>query len=299
MKNAPKWHPEISLYNVINDKNDIIGHFYLDLHPREGKYSHAACFPVFIAYSDQNGNKIRATSCMVCNFTGPKDGKPSLLRFDEVKTFFHEFGHVMHSICASSKYYRLNWNWLILEQDFLEVPSMMFENWIYYPEILRYISGHYKNKEEKIPEDMRQKIVDAKNVGFYLNHRRLIFMSIFDILIHSSKSQCTEQEFYDLYRNIQSEYTIAPELDTTPYSSWQHMTSGYNAGYYGYMWSEVLSFDLFHEFKTGGLLNPEIGKKLRQSILEPCAILTANEMFNKFLGRDAKYDAFLEEYGLI
>jgi len=221
-----------------------LGYFYLDLFPREGKYSHAACFPIFIAYDTQNKRQL-ASSGMICNFHPPKQDKPSLLSFSEAKTFFHEFGHVMHSILSSSKFYRLNWNWSIVEQDFLEVPSMMFEKWVYYPEVTKQISGLYTNPLESLPDDLRERIIESKNVGFAILTRRLIFMSIFDLEIHSDHSRDSKEELSELWRNLLQKYYLPHELDTTPYSSWQHMTSGYNAGYYGYLWSEVFSYDLF------------------------------------------------------
>jgi len=204
----------------------------------------------------------------------------------------------MHSILSSSKFYRLNWNWSIVEQDFLEVPSMMFEKWVYYPEVTKQISGLYTNPLESLPDDLRERIIESKNVGFAILTRRLIFMSIFDLEIHSDHSRDSKEELSELWRNLLQKYYLPHELDTTPYSSWQHMTSGYNAGYYGYLWSEVFSYDLFSEFKQYGLFNKDLGIKLRKNILEPCAILTANEMFERFLGRKPNNKAFYEEYGL-
>lgn len=129
-----------------------------------GKYSHAACFNVKVAYKSE-GVANRAVTCMITNFTPPNDTEPSLLSYSEVVTFFHEFGHVMHSICSNSAYHRLNWTWTAVEHDFLEVPSKMFENWLQEPHILKQISGHFETGEP-IPDELVKNLIDADNVNY-------------------------------------------------------------------------------------------------------------------------------------
>jgi len=292
VEGATVWHSDVRCFSVFDKtSNEFMGHFYLDLFPRNGKYSHAACFPVQIAYGTGE-NRQCAKSAMVANLSKPTSQKPSLLKFSEVKTFFHEFGHVMHSICSKSKYSRLNWTWSAVEQDFLETPSMMLENWVYEPEILNKISSHYEDGSP-LPHFFITQLIKAKNSGAALSWKRLIFMALFDMAIHSPNGYHNLEETWVKNRKIH--FPIEFSADTKPYASWMHLTTGYDAGYYGYLWSQVFSKDLFTAFKANGILSSIVGMRFRKTILEPCAIQEGGEMLRAFLGREPNDTAFLED----
>jgi Zn-dependent oligopeptidase len=289
---APVWHPDVQRFSVFDQNtNEFKGHFYLDLWPRTGKYTHAACFPLQVAFTDENGHRHYAASAMVTNFTKPTPEKPSLLKFKEVTTLFHEFGHVMHSILANATYSRLNWRWNAVEQDFLEAPSMMFENWCYEEEVLAKISSHYQTGEV-MPKDLQRNLVKAKiaNLGFL--YRRLIFMSLFDLAVHSPNGHT---DIENKWIELKLKHTKIPHVPgTAPYATWQHLTTGYNAGYYGYLWSEVISKDLYSRFQKEGVLSKVVGSELRRYILEPCAAKGASQLLTDFLKRNFNSEAFFK-----
>ena len=137
------WHNEVELFKVQDaETKDILGYFYLDLHPRDGKYGHAAVFPLQPGCIGPDGNLQASVCAMMANFSKPTDSKPALLDHDEVETFFHEFGHVMHNVCSQTETPRFSF--LRIERDFIEAPSQMLENWVWEEEPLRKMSGHYK-----------------------------------------------------------------------------------------------------------------------------------------------------------
>jgi Zn-dependent oligopeptidase len=299
---ARTWNADVQRYSVFDKQHPdhFLGHFYLDLFPRQGKYSHAACFPVIVAHTNDEGKRVRAASAMITNFTKPTSDKPSLLKFSEVRTFFHEFGHVMHSILSDSKYLRLNWTWSAVEQDFLEVPSMMLENWVYESAVLNRISGHYQTGKP-LPDEQIQNLVRTKAANAAYGHRRLIFMSSFDLALHSPGGSALDLEATWLELRAKHVPGVPHTMGSAPWASWLHMTTGYNAGYYGYLWSEVFAKDLYAQFKArgpNGPLDTELGTKFRKDILEPCAILPGSQMLLQFLGREPNSDAFLQELGI-
>lgn len=148
------WHEEASCY-LVEDKSsgETLGHFYLDLYPREGKYGHAAVFPM-LKRAKIAGKVIPAAAGMMCNFDKPTPEKPSILPHSDVVTFFHEFGHVMHGMCSHSNYARFSGT--SVERDFVELPSQMLENWVWNKEILQRVSKHYQTGEG-LPNDLIDK----------------------------------------------------------------------------------------------------------------------------------------------
>jgi len=192
-KNPHVWHEDVVQYDVYDTTGDFMGHFYLDLYPREGKYGHAAEFNL-ISGCEYKGQRLHCASAMVANFTKPTQDKPSLLDHDEVETFFHEFGHVMHEICCTTKYIIFSGTRGV-ETDFIEAPSQMLENWCYEESVLKLLSGHYETGEH-LPQSMIDSIIKAKNVNAALFNRRQIFFGMFDMIAHTENPPINTQTLW-------------------------------------------------------------------------------------------------------
>ncbi|KAF1742634.1 hypothetical protein MXB_3676, partial [Myxobolus squamalis] len=294
VENTKIWHPEVTLYSV-HDKgtDDLLGYFYLDLFPREGKYTHAACFTISSACVTENGQQL-ACAAMVANFTKPTPEIPSLLTHDEVETYFHEFGHVMHNITSKTHYALFQGT--SVERDFVEAPSQMLENWVWEEEALRNISCHYKTKEA-LSEDLIIKLCRSRKANISIFYMRQISLAMFDYKIHTS----SEANTFDVYRKCMEEYlSITPTPGTNFSASFGHMCGDYDAQYYGYLWSLVFACDMFlSRFKKEGIFNSETGMSYRTKILEPGSTKDGSELLRDFLGRDPIMEPFLKIAGII
>ena len=265
-----------------------MGYFFLDLHPREGKYGHAAIFPLQTPCTKPDGSHQLSVCAMMANFTKPTKDKPSLLSHDEVTTYFHEFGHIMHMISNTGE------TGLHVEWDFIEAPSQMLENWCWNEISLRRMSGHYKD-DSPIPEDLLQKMIDSRvaNAGGF-NLSQIIYAT-FDQRIHTRAEANTKELYRDTVKEINGIDTLS---NTNVPATIGHMI-GYAAQYYGYLWSEVFSFDMFEtKFGKAGLMNPDAGMEYRNKILAPGGTKDAFDLLRDFLGREPKQDAFLKAKGL-
>lgn len=290
------WHEDVRMFAVHDaDTSDFLGHFYLDLHPRDGKYGHAAAFPMLSRYLRNDGSIRRPVSAMVANFTKPTAEKPSLLQFNEVVTYFHELGHVLHGMCTTVVHHRFSGT--RVERDFVEAPSQMLENWCYEEEVLNRISGHFKDNSKKLPSEILKKLVAAKNADTGLMNKRQIFFGVFDQTIHSSKEESIDTGV--LYAKLRKEITaVAQPEGTNSAASFGHLMGGYDASYYGYLWSQVYSADMFGLFKERGIMNKELGRKYRDIILGRGGSVDSMDSIKEFLGRKPTQEAFLRSIGI-
>jgi len=293
-KNPHVWHEDVVQYDVYDTTGDFMGHFYLDLYPREGKYGHAAEFNL-ISGCEYKGQRLHCASAMVANFTKPTQDKPSLLDHDEVETFFHEFGHVMHEICCTTKYIIFSGTRGV-ETDFIEAPSQMLENWCYEESVLKLLSGHYETGEH-LPQSMIDSIIKAKNVNAALFNRRQIFFGMFDMIAHTENPPINTQT---LWSTLQKKILgIEAIEETNGLGNFAHLVGGYSSGYYSYLWSKVFSSDMYLQFKeNGGPLSKEMGRRYRNEILAPGGSQDAMVSLISFLGREPSDEAFLIEIGL-
>lgn len=269
------WHSDVELYKVSDYiTTNIVGYFYLDLYPREGKYSHAACFP-FITKSEFT----LPVATMGCNFNKGN------LSFDEVETFFHEFGHVMHHISSISTI--KDTSGFACEHDFVETPSQMFEEWCYAKETLQMMS-------QDLPDDMVEKLNQSRKLLQGYNYARQLMFGFFDMMIHSCHYNKLELSSAQLFSIIQQHILKLDTLENTSEpASFGHLMGGYDAGYYGYAWSLVYAKDLFSKFKTDGLLNSDLGIKLRNEILAQGSIRKSIDSIRIFLGREPNHNEFI------
>ncbi|KAI8967622.1 hypothetical protein BDF20DRAFT_227052 [Mycotypha africana] len=290
---AVVWHPDVQLYecwDAVEDKS-FSGYMYLDLFPRDNKYPHAACFPLQPSYIDENGERVAPIAAMVANFTKPTADKPSLLKHDEVVTLFHELGHVMHHLCSRTKLARFHGT--SVEGDFVEAPSQMLENWCYDPKSLKYLTAHFKTGEP-ISDEIIDRIVKAKNVDAAMHNLRQLFFGIYDMTLHTSEDENLDTS--KLYNDLRKKISLvaAPE-GTYGQAAFGHLMGGYDAGYYGYMWSKVFSSDMYFSKFEIDTLSPEVGYSYRKEILEKGSSRDGMDLLKAFLGREPSSDAFMRE----
>lgn len=293
------WHESVKCYGVYNNQNNekgqLIGHFYIDLYPRDGKYGHAAAFTLkqaYIPYSEDMCNE-RSTpiSAMVCNFTRPTKDKPSLLTFGEVETFFHELGHIFHQLLSKNKFAMFSGT--AVERDFVECPSQALENWCYEKDFLKRISSHYITNES-IPDEIIEKIKENKYLFNGLHYIRQLTLAQYDMKLHSNDENVDVEEDYNKLQDKLSPLVHNPACLAANFG---HLMGGYESGYYGYLWSEVYAAEVFQLFKqSGNIFNREVGLHYRQSILEKGGTRTGFEMMETLLHRSPSNDAFLEQF---
>ncbi len=290
----PAWHPDVTAYEITDGKTgDKLAYFYLDLYPRDGKYKHAACFGLRPGRMLADGTYQRPAAAIVANFPKPSADTPSLLKHSDVVTLFHEFGHVTHNVFTQSKYSRFAGTRVL--RDFVEVPSKLAENWAWNPEVLKSISGHYKNPSEKLPDDMIKLKIAAKNSASGVGYLGQSLISLLDMKYHTLDKPDTTGLYYDMAYEIRG---IPLSMGSIPHASFTHLMGGYDAGYYGYLWSEIIAEDLFSRFEKDGVLNPDTGAQYRQLILAPGGTQDPSGQVEKFLGRKVTQDAFLKSIGL-
>lgn len=182
------WHEDVILFSVWDDAGEgdgFVGYLYLDLHPRKGKYGHAANFNLQPGFVQKDGSRRYPATALVCNFSKPTASKPSLLKHDEVVTLFHELGHGIHDLAGRTRFARFHGTSTV--RDFVEAPSQMLENWCWTPSVLRSLSNQYESGE-KIPDDLIEKLIATKHVNGALFNLRQLHFGIFDMTIHAPGS---------------------------------------------------------------------------------------------------------------
>ncbi|KAI1470312.1 Metalloprotease [Daldinia caldariorum] len=302
------WHEDVILFSVWDDSSEgdgFVGYLYLDLHPRPGKYGHAANFNLQPGFLNKDGTRRYPATALVCNFSKPTENKPSLLKHDEVVTLFHELGHGIHDLSGRTTYSRFHGTATV--RDFVEAPSQMLENWCWTPSQLKSLSNHYKTGE-KIPDDLIEKQISTKHVNDALFNLRQLHFGIFDMTVHSpaTHEELEKIDFSALYNDLRTQIAglKGPEALGEP-STWGngqatfgHLMGGYDAGYYGYLSSEVYSTDMFYSVFKEDPMNGKEGRRYRHTVLERGGSQDEMTTLEQFLGRKPSSDAFYADLGL-
>lgn len=291
---AEAWAPGVREFSITDTASGKpIGWFFLDLFPRPGKYGHFANFAIRPGRVLPDGSYQKPISSIVGNWPVAAPGQPALLSHEDVIVFFHEFGHLMHSTLSTAPYETLYGT--SVRPDFVEAPSQMLENFMWQPSILKQVSSNYQTGQP-LPDDLIAKMIALKHVGDGVTWSTQAFYAQYDMTIHSSGPTVNvDNTWFDLKKKM----TPFPSIPGThPEAGFGHLMSGYDAGYYGYLWSKVYAQDIFTRFQKEGLENPTVGMAYRKDILEPGATVEPDVLVQNFLGRPVNPDAFYEDLGI-
>jgi thimet oligopeptidase len=288
------WDPEIKLIEVsLRETGKILGYLLLDLYPRFNKYCHACQSTIIPGFIDKEGNRKTTLAVVISNFPKATATEPSLLELDDVRTFFHEFGHALHSILGSTKL--VSTSGTNVKTDFVEMPSQMLEEWLWDPGILKKLSKHYKTGQP-LPDELIKTLVEQKNFNSGVYIKGQIYLANLALQLFSSgPNPDIEQIVKSLYEKMRKHGVYNP--DDHFIATFGHL-NGYGAKYYSYLWSKVFALDLFNYIKQRGLLNSEVGKRYVQKVLSKGGSEDPNDLLKDFLGREPNSDAFFKDLGI-
>ncbi len=292
--NIPVYHEEVTAYEVTDATGEKLAIFWADFFPRKGKRG-GAWMTSYRDQENQNNERVIPQVSIVCNFTPSTEDQPSLLKFDEVKTLFHEFGHALHGMLANTRYGSLSGT--SVYWDFVELPSQIFENWCYEKECLDLFAKHYETGED-IPENYIDRIKKASTYHeAYATMRQLSF-GFLDMAYHDREDADIDVE--QLENEALAPIDLFPKVDGTNMSvQFSHIfAGGYAAGYYSYKWAEVLDADAFSLFKERGVFDLETATSFKENILSKGGTEPPMELYKRFRGQEPTVDALLERAGL-
>jgi thimet oligopeptidase len=280
---APGWDPLVECWEMY-EGGRLVGRFYLDMHPRDGKYSHAAQFTI------RNGVKGRQIpeAVLVCNLPGADSSDPGLMAYEDVVTLFHEFGHLLHMMFAGHRRW-IGTSGITTEWDFVEAPSQLLEEWTRDANTLRSFAKHYQTGEP-IPAELVDQMTRANEYGRGLGVRRQMTFARISLSIYDRPP--AEVDTDKIVKRYESEYSpFPPAEDTHMQASFGHL-DGYSAIYYTYMWSLVIAKDLFSMFDKKDLMEPTMAMKYRREVLEQGGSKPAEQLVEAFLGRQSNFQAY-------
>jgi thimet oligopeptidase len=282
-EDAPVWHPAVECWEMLEDGRTA-GRFYLDMHPRADKYSHAAQFDIRTGVA---GRQI-PEAALICNFPGGEANDPGLMEHGDVRTMFHEFGHLLHNLFAGRQ------RWLGIggirpEADFIEVPSQLFEEWCWDPGVLATFARHHQTAVP-IPADLVRRLKRASEFGKGLQMRRQMVFANFALAAFDRPP--ADVDLDALLRDYTTRYVPFPFVEGTHFPCGFGHLDGYSALYYSYMWSLVIAKDFFAAFDRSNLMDPAVARRYRGAVLEPGGSRPAEELVRAFLGREFSFDAF-------
>lgn len=283
VRNAPVWHPSVECWEML-EGGKLVGRFYLDMHPRADKYKHAAQFPVRTGIA---GRQIPEAT-LVCNLPGGEANDPGLMEHDDVVTFFHEFGHLIHSLLAG-RHAWVGVGGISTERDFVEAPSQMLEEWAWDAATLATFARHYKTGEP-IPAALVKQMRRANEFAKALTVRRQMVYAKLSLSIYDRDP--SEVNTDKLVKGLTEQYQPFPFVEGTHFQTAFGHLDGYSAVYYTYMWSLVIAKDMFSQFDKTNLLAPRTAKRYRDTVLAPGGSAPAAKLVQNFLGRPFNFKAW-------
>ncbi|OOF88537.1 oligopeptidase A [Rodentibacter ratti] len=292
------WHKDVRFFDLIDEKDQLRGSFYLDLYVRENKRGGAWMDDCIGRKRKLNGSIQTPVAYLTCNFNAPVGDKPALFTHDEVTTLFHEFGHGIHHMLTQidvSDVAGING----VPWDAVELPSQFMENWCWEQEALAFISGHYETGEP-LPKEKLAQLLKAKNFQAAMFVLRQLEFGIFDFRLHHTFDPEKLNQILDTLKAVKSQVAVIKGVDwaRTPHSFSHIFAGGYAAGYYSYLWAEVLSADAYSRFEEEGIFNPITGKSFLDEILTRGGSEEPMELFKRFRGREPQLDALLRHKGI-
>ena len=295
IKDIPTYHPDAKAYEVKEADGTHVGVLYMDFHPRASKRG-GAWMTSYRPQQTIDGVRKAPVISIVCNFSKPTGDAPALLTFDEVTTFFHEFGHALHGLLSNVQYRSLAGT--SVPRDFVELPSQIMENWATEPTVLKQYAIHYKTGEP-IPDELIEKLKNSGTFGQGFATTEYLAASLLDLDYHTQEKEIvgSANDFEKAsLEKIGLMGEIIPRYRSTYF---QHIfAGGYSSGYYSYIWSGVLDTDAFQAFKETELFNPEKALAFRKEILERGGTDEPMKMYVNFRGSEPKIDALLKKRGL-
>ena len=291
----PLYHPDVKLFEVLDEDGSFLALLYADFHPRPGKQG-GAWMTDFRPQSNIQGKMIRPHISIVCNFSKPAGDQPSLLSFDEVNTFLHEFGHALHGMLSMVTFPSVSGTSVF--QDFVELPSQIMENWMVEKDWLDLFAHHYQTGE-KIPQDLLDRLIKARNfLEGYATERQLGF-GFTDMAWHTL-TEPFEGDVIEFEQQATEKVRLFPKISGSGFCpSFSHIfAGGYAAGYYGYKWAEVLDADAFSLFREKGVFDRETAVSFRKNILEKGGSEHPMILYKRFRGHEPTIEALLVRSGL-
>ncbi|KAK0631295.1 hypothetical protein B0T14DRAFT_489880 [Immersiella caudata] len=304
------WHESVVLYAVWNEETfedevrrehaDFVGYLYLDLHPRSGKHPKGLCATVRSGYRYPDGTRCYPATCLIMNLNPPTSSRPSLLRYHQIITLFHELGHCMHDLVSVTAYARFHG--VQVARDFIEAPSQMLEYWCRVPSCLLALSSHYETGES-IPLDMLDGLIEAKREGSALDMLDQLGYAVFDMVIHTMNEK--EPSYPELFGATYRKVTGVKQSSASGllcewnhgYASYSSLIRGNDAGYYGYLWSKMYSADMFYSLFKDDPMSREAGQRYRHILLEKGGSQDEMLTLEQFLGRKPSSEAFFRDLG--
>ncbi|MCZ4690011.1 oligopeptidase A [Legionella pneumophila] len=293
------WHKDVQCYCIVDESNQTRGYIYTDLFARPHKRNGAWMDSMQSRRKLEDGTVQLPIATLTCNFAKPSANRPAMLSHDEVVTLFHEFGHCLHHVLTQVDY--LGGSGINgVEWDAVELPSQFFENWCWDEHALSLLTSHV-DTGETLPSALYERLIAAKNFQSAMAMLRQMEFALFDFRIHQEYQTGKASYVANILADVRSKTCVVPIV---PYNRFQHSFShifggGYAAGYYSYMWAEVLSSDAFARFEEEGIFNPKTGHDFLKSILEAGGSKKAADAFVEFRGRPATIDALLRHNGIL
>lgn len=291
----PVYHPDVKAFEVCDGDGTFLAVLYMDYFPRASKRG-GAWMTEFRPQYIEKGHEVRPLISVVCNFTKPTREQPSLLTFDEVTTLLHEFGHALHGMMAKGTYPSLTGT--SVYRDFVELPSQIMENWATEKEYLDLWAIHYQTGE-KIPAELVQKVIDAKNYQAAYRHIRQVSFGLIDMAWYTVTAPVTE-DVARFEQHAAEKTQLLPRVEGQCMSTaFGHIfAGGYAAGYYGYKWAEVLDADAFSLFNERGIFNREVASSFRHDLLEKGGSEDPMTLYVRFRGHEPDSQALFERMGI-